>query len=214
MIAFWLFFPYLHEEFTGYRYLLQGFFVILVLSGAFAVSNNKTALFIALGFLALIILLIILRNHYDSENLLYVIMFVQICYLLYLTTLILYHVLSVNIVNAEKIYGALCAYLLLGIIWGMSYFLIAKLSHNAFYISNNITVVPHHTEHYQRELINFIYYSFVTFTTLGYGDIHPLNGLARAFSSLEAVIGQFYTAVLIARIVGIHIAQSVTSRDE
>jgi hypothetical protein len=53
-----------------------------------------------------------------------------------------------------------------------------------------------------------IYYSFTTMTTLGYGDIVPLTPPARMFSTLEAVVGQIYLAVLIARLVGLHIVQS------
>ncbi|MEE9226447.1 MAG: potassium channel family protein, partial [Acidobacteriota bacterium] len=52
----------------------------------------------------------------------------------------------------------------------------------------------------------FVYYSFVTLSTLGYGDITPVTPPARAFSFLEAVTGQLYLAVLIAGLVGIHIS--------
>jgi voltage-gated potassium channel Kch len=56
---------------------------------------------------------------------------------------------------------------------------------------------------------HFTYYSFVTLTTLGYGDITPLTPTAKAFSFVEAVFGQIYIAVLIARLVGLHIAHSM-----
>jgi hypothetical protein len=55
----------------------------------------------------------------------------------------------------------------------------------------------------------FFYYSFVTITTLGYGDITPVTDVAKSFSFLEAVVGQIYLVVLVARLVGIHIAQSM-----
>ena len=58
------------------------------------------------------------------------------------------------------------------------------------------------------EIGPFIYYSFVTLTTLGYGDTIPLIPPARSFSFVEAVIGQIYLAVLIARLVGLHIVHS------
>lgn len=54
----------------------------------------------------------------------------------------------------------------------------------------------------------FTYYSYVTLTTLGYGDITPISTPARSLALLEAMMGQLYLAVLIARLVGIHIAQS------
>ena len=55
----------------------------------------------------------------------------------------------------------------------------------------------------------FIYYSFVTITTLGYGDVTPVADVAKSFSFIEAVVGQIYLVVLVARLVGIHIAQSM-----
>jgi hypothetical protein len=53
-----------------------------------------------------------------------------------------------------------------------------------------------------------LYYSMVTLTTLGYGDITPLNPIARMFAALESFIGQLYVAILVARLVGIQISQS------
>jgi hypothetical protein len=58
----------------------------------------------------------------------------------------------------------------------------------------------------------YIYYSFVTITTLGYGDITPTTDLANSLSFLEAVTGQLYIAILIARLVGIQIAQSINKK--
>lgn len=58
--------------------------------------------------------------------------------------------------------------------------------------------------------LTFIYYSFITITTLGYGDITPLTDVARSFAITEAVIGQIYLVLLVARLVGIHIAQSTS----
>lgn len=59
-----------------------------------------------------------------------------------------------------------------------------------------------------RDISFYTYYSFVTLTTLGFGDINPVAPPAQAFSYLEAVAGQIYQAVLIARLVGLHIARS------
>jgi hypothetical protein len=55
---------------------------------------------------------------------------------------------------------------------------------------------------------NFLYYSFVTLTTLGYGDITPASSPARSLSTLEAVTGQLYIAILVARLVGLHIVHA------
>jgi len=55
---------------------------------------------------------------------------------------------------------------------------------------------------------HFVYYSYTTLTTLGYGDILPLTSPARTFSYMEAICGQIFLVVLVARLVGLHIAQS------
>jgi hypothetical protein len=54
-----------------------------------------------------------------------------------------------------------------------------------------------------------LYFSFATLTTLGYGDIVPVSAIARTLATLEAITGQLYLAVLVARLVGLHIAESL-----
>jgi len=59
-----------------------------------------------------------------------------------------------------------------------------------------------------RQSVFPLYYSFVTMTTLGYGDIVPRSSSARMFAAIEALMGQLYLAVLVARLVGLHIFPS------
>jgi voltage-gated potassium channel Kch len=59
---------------------------------------------------------------------------------------------------------------------------------------------------------DFTYYSYVTLTTLGYGDIIPISTSARSLALLEAMMGQLYLAVLVARLVGLHISQSMMKK--
>jgi hypothetical protein len=87
----------------------------------------------------------------------------------------------------------------LGMIWAGLYSTLELLNPGSFSMAN----VPTGPTSQQ-----FGYFSFTTLTTLGYGDIAPLSGAARAFATLEAMVGQIYLTVLIARLVGAHIAQS------
>ena len=59
-----------------------------------------------------------------------------------------------------------------------------------------------------KHFFRYVYFSFTTLTTLGYGDIHPLSQPAQALTYLEAVAGQFYLTVLVARLVGLHLSKS------
>ncbi len=108
-------------------------------------------------------------------------------------------VLFTGKVDGNKILGAICLYLLLGLIWAVLYTLVQLEYPSSFQaIQQNqqwFTLFP-----------DFVYFSFVTITTLGFGDISPDLPLARFLVYLEAIVGQFYLAVLVASLVGSRMA--------
>ena len=89
-------------------------------------------------------------------------------------------------------------YLLLGIIWSTLYAMLAEYRQGAFH------GLP--DGGWYENFPNLIYFSFITLTTAGYGDITPITPLAHFLAFMEAVIGQFYLAVLVASLVGSVIA--------
>lgn len=107
-------------------------------------------------------------------------------------------------ITLDTVFGAICGYLLLGVAWGVLYSLIDYVEPSAFRLNEDLAaraVSP-------GERINlFLYFSFVTLATLGYGDITPVAVSARTLAWLEAVIGQLYLAVLVAGLVGALIAR-------
>jgi hypothetical protein len=123
----------------------------------------------------------------------------------FVTVVVLRHILSTKEVTTDTILGAMCAYLLLGMVWAMVFSLIETLAPGSF-LHGGQSLAASFPEARQPVISSFIYYSFVTLTTLGYGDITPGSSPAAALSSLEAVTGQLYIAILIARLVAQHIA--------
>jgi len=109
-----------------------------------------------------------------------------------------YDVLFGGAIDINRLVGAACIYLLSGSLWGIVYFLLSVISPASFV---GIT-----GETWSEQLNEFTYHSFVTLTTLGYGDITPAAPVARTLNYLEAVLGQLYLTVLVASLVGIHIA--------
>ncbi len=105
-------------------------------------------------------------------------------------------------VTLNVILAAVYIYLLMGVTWGLGYALMDGLQPHSFSLQagNNGTLLD-------RTLQHFIYYSFEALTTLGYGDIVPQTTPARYASVLEAVAGQMYLTILVARLVGMHISQ-------
>ena len=103
-------------------------------------------------------------------------------------------------VTPDTIYGALSVYLLMATTWAAAYLLLVTVQPDA--IVMDAARHPHHT----MDWFDCVFYSFVTLTSLGYGDIVPITAQARSLSILEAVSGIMYVAVLIARFVGLHAA--------
>ena len=100
-------------------------------------------------------------------------------------------------VDSERLSAALSAYLLAGLLFGIVYFQVERMRPGSFSIAG----MPSDPE--QLDLQTSIYFSFVTLATLGYGDISPVKPTARGLAVSEAMMGQLYLAVLVARLVGL-----------
>jgi len=122
--------------------------------------------------------------------------------------LILYDVLQGERVTGDKICGAICVYLLIAVAWSHLYSLIEQIEPGSFAATRIGELAGDPAGGQFAPRLMFSYYSFVTLTTLGYGDVTPVSAAARTFSWLEAVAGQLYVVVLIARLVGLHTSQS------
>ncbi|MCC9656769.1 potassium channel family protein [Rhodopirellula halodulae] len=106
-------------------------------------------------------------------------------------------------VDARRIIGAVSIYFLLGLLWAFFYTLIELIEPGSFRIAN----ADAESQSNSRLLSEFIYFSNVTLTTLGYGDIVPESRPAKTMALLEAMLGQLYIAIVIARMVGMQVAQ-------
>lgn len=125
---------------------------------------------------------------------------------------ILREVLRAGKITADKIYGAICVYLLIGYAWAFAYALLEQIQPGSFSFPAEETAAAE----YIARVMRMRYFSFVTLTTVGFGDILPRSSAARTFATLEAIMGQMYLAVLVARLVGLHIvhANADTVRDK
>ncbi|MHB8381635.1 MAG: potassium channel family protein [Candidatus Binataceae bacterium] len=131
-------------------------------------------------------------------------------FLVFVTIGVLRQVLHPGRVTYDTISGAICAYLLVGVTWSFVYLAMELQWPGAFALTGSVTLAGLAKTH--EELQRLIYYSFVTLTTLGYGDIVPAIGPTRAASALEAVVGQMYVAILVARLVALQILHSERDR--
>lgn len=127
-------------------------------------------------------------------------------FLAYAAAAILNRVIRTDQVDAETIYGAVCVYFLLAAFWGMLYALAEIVAPGSFNLPDHLSL----TDGGRLEAGPMMYYSFVTITTLGYGDITPVSELARLLAVLEATLGQLFLVILVARIVGLYTARELT----
>ena len=121
-----------------------------------------------------------------------------IIFVLFVIVNLLRFVLTARSVDIEVLAVAISAYLLLGLLWTFAYWLADEMTPGAFAFNaasaKDTTILG----------FNGIYFSFVTLSTLGYGDITPVSGGARMLAAAESTTGLLYVAVLIARLVSLY----------
>jgi len=101
-------------------------------------------------------------------------------------------------VEAEVLCAAISAYLMLGLLWSLAYLMVGELSPAAFSFSSGPEAGR------TMDTFNAFYFSFVTLSTVGFGDVTPVSKVARTLSVLEAITGMFYVTMLIARLVTLY----------
>lgn len=117
-------------------------------------------------------------------------------FLIFITAVLIWTIIANPSVTADTLAGAVSAYLLVGITFGLAYLLIESLVPGSF--RDTIQPGKHFTP------ADFTFFSFVTLTTVGYGDIVPWGAHARSLAIIECVLGIMYPAVLVSRLVGLH----------
>ena len=110
--------------------------------------------------------------------------------------------------NSHRIQAAVAAYLLITIAFALGYILISFLIPGAFEFSNKPPEVDDPRYGYI-----FHYFSITTITTLGYGDIVPVHPFSRTLTTIEALVGQLYPAILLARLVSLSVVGRATHSD-
>jgi hypothetical protein len=193
-----LVFTPLFEGFVEAGILMAIFFTATLISGTYAVSQKKHVWVTALILAFPMLVSSWMSQFVETRPIILLGSCFGILFCAFVSIIILSSVLRESRVTADVIYGAIAVYLLIGVVWSFIYQAIETVDAGSFDMPEG---------QIQETSFRFLYYSFVTLTTLGYGDISPLNATAGSFSVLEAALGQIYIAVLIARLVGIHTAQ-------
>lgn len=178
--------------------LVQAFTVITLVSGTMRFRNSKLSFRIGSGVVVVVVAISLLGILLDESGLSNLHLVILIVFYIWVTWLVIGQVLFSGPVDSNKIVGAICVYLLLGLIWALCYLLIAQLVPGAY---NGLEQAP-----WYENFSAVAYYSYVTLTTLGYGDISPVVPIARFLVYMEAITGVLYMAILVASLVGIRLS--------
>lgn len=125
---------------------------------------------------------------------------------------VLYRILRALLMNqasGDSIFGVVCGYLLLGIIWALLYSAVETARPGSF-TSATSSKAAVAGDKLDRGTLG--YYSFITLATVGYGDVIPVTPLAQTLAWLEAITGQFYLAILVAGLVGFKVSQAISEQ--
>jgi len=185
------------NRFTAVRLFLDIFLTANFISMVYVVSNKKG--FVIAGFLLVAVMFVAFWMQYFFPNRIIAAigMLTGVFFVGLVISSILGSMFRSDRVDREIIYMAILLYLLAALMWAFLYTFLELLEPASFNIDLG---------HPKGFFLVFQYYSFVTITTLGYGDITPVTEVAKAFSVLEAVCGQLYLVVVVAWLVGMHVS--------
>ena len=177
------------------RFLL---FSCLLIIGVWSLKGSGRLFHVGIGFVVAGIIFNVVAINIVSQTLLYGSYASLLGFLLIVISCTLKQVAVGTEISANRLVGAVCVYLLLGIIWAILYTLLDLSTPGSFEGISRLDDPGWDSE--------WLYFSFVTMTTLGYGDLLPLSATARALAYMQAVAGQFYIAVLVAGLVSAYIS--------
>lgn len=172
-------------------------FNLIVLSGIFAVLTRwrQQIFFISLG---IITFLVRIFSHMFPALWLHLFMsFSTVSFFGILIWLVLHHVFKEGPVNFYRIQAAIVIYVLFGIIWATLYDAIYQINPQGFVFTSGTS-----DDH---SFSQFLYFSFVTLSTLGYGDVVPISSFARSLVIFQGMFGMLYPVVMIARLVSMEV---------
>lgn len=201
-IVLLLFVGAISDQFSGLvgHQLVQAFSVINIVVGIYGFKSTEKWFHTGIGIVVSVIAVVVIGVVLELLHLYYLHLLLLFSFYLWAIWLAGKQVLFTGAVDANRIVGAICIYLLMGLIWALMYLFLAQSIPGAF---NGVEQLV-----WYENFANVAYYSFVTLTTLGYGDISPVAPIARFLVYMEAVVGVFYMAILVASLIGVGINES------
>jgi hypothetical protein len=189
------------EEFVGEigQRIVQILTILTLVIGVWSLKTSYSWFRSKLGTAIALIVIMIITIILDLIGLDFLQLFILLSFFIITTYFAARQVLFSGIIDGNKIIGSICIYLLMGLTWCIMYLIVLEFEPNAF---NGLSGAS-----WYQNFPEVTYFSYVTLTTLGYGDITPILPIARFLVFMEAIVGVFYMAVLVASLIGVRMAE-------
>jgi Ion channel len=192
-----VFFPFV-EEVKGGDVIVSVLLSLVLISAVIAVANRGLTLVVAL-FLMIPAIAGRWINHFRPDLVPPAVFLISgLVLVAFVVINLLRFVLRAPSVNGEVLSASISAYLMLGLMWTMAYWLVDQLTPGGAFAFNT------NAGKESMNGFNAFYFSFITLSTVGYGDITPVTRIARWLAATEAMTGLLYVTVLIARLVSLY----------
>ena len=183
------------------RGLLLAMLVLSLVTAAVTSATKRYQVWVGLALTGVIVVTSLMSRAASGVDIGVISPAIGVIYWGFTASLILRRILlDTTRVSVDAINGAICVYLMMGLGWAQAYTLLTVIEPASFSFNGNIIETTAHA------FDRFIGFSFITLTTLGYGNVVPLTPRADALAIAEAITGQLYLAVLLARLVALEIA--------
>jgi hypothetical protein len=184
------------------QYLVEAIFIAILFAGLRALETKKALLCFETLVLLCSLVLYTAGILMGNPGLFFLGIAGRILFMTLIALTILINLFRVQKVSSDTLAGAVCLYLLIALIFGHCFLLIEYLVPASF----SFTLGHGRMQLWVSQQFHpFYYFSLVTMTTIGYGDMVPISNVARTFATMEGVLGQVYLTILVARLVGMHL---------
>lgn len=194
-------FPLFNQTIYG-KLIFKILFSLLSFLSLYAVSSKKILFFIGIALLIPFIFFEWITVFFDFHLFELLFHVFSLSFFIFVIAALLRKVFFHARITLDLVFGAVCIYVLIGIAFSQVYAAVNWAVPFSFHENVDQAMIFHDMI---SETEKFIYFSFVTLTTLGFGDISPVSTPARFFSIIEALIGQLYIATSITRVVSLYI---------
>jgi len=207
LILLLLVYPYLERDLPG-QVVMSALTIMVMISIIIAVSDKKRDVMIALCFaIPWIVVILINVPFYERDKSIVArreIVFAALLFF-YTTYRIFMHLIKSREITSEILFAAVCVYLMIGLSWTTLYIFVHILNPGSFVDTSGLLsdTAP-----------RFLFFSYVTLTTIGYGTLTPATDTARSLATMEAILGQLYLTIMVARLVGLHISKPKAPDEE